>query len=175
MFPGGSNGRIPIAAVTGSAGKTTTSRMVAHILSQKGFTTGLTTTDAVYLDGDLVRRGDFAWSLGARIVLMDPSVDVAVLETARGGIINNGLAFDHSNVGAVLNIGQDHIELFLRHDSRRRGQDLAPQRSTPLQTDDRQRAVVFKEADVVLQRVVGDSMLQPDFTNSRGWVIRVVV
>ena len=116
LFPNGSDGRIPTAAITGTNGKTTTSRMLARILREAGGeigvgTVGLVTTHGVTIDGALVAKGDFSGSSGARIVLGDPLVEAAVLETARGGIITGGLAFDWCNVSAVLNIADDHLGL----------------------------------------------------------------
>ncbi len=114
LFPGKGNGRIPIAAITGTNGKTTTSRMLAHILRIAGSdigieNVGLVTTDGVHINGDLVAKGDFAGGTGTRVLLRDPSVDAAVLETSRGGISKSGLGFDWSDVGAVLNVTSDHL------------------------------------------------------------------
>jgi len=116
LFPEKGNGRIPIAAITGTNGKTTTSRMLAHILRSAGDaigikTVGLVTTDGVHVDDQLVGKGDFAGGTGARVLLRDPSVEAAVLETARGGIVKSGLAFEHCDVAAFLNVATDHIGL----------------------------------------------------------------
>jgi cyanophycin synthetase len=114
LFPGKSNGRIPIAAVTGTNGKTTTSRMTAHILRQAGGEigvgcVGLVTTVGAQIDDQIVARGDIAGASGARVLLRDPMVEAAVVETARGGIVKGGMAFDWCDVGAVLNIAHDHV------------------------------------------------------------------
>ncbi|WP_193368878.1 Mur ligase family protein [Pelagibius marinus] len=114
LFPGKSNGRIPIVAVTGTNGKTTTSRMTAHILRRAGGeigvgTVGLVTTSGAEIDGQTVARGDIAGASGARVLLRDPSVEAAVLETSRGGIVKGGMAFDWCDVSAVLNIANDHL------------------------------------------------------------------
>ncbi|NDD29096.1 MAG: cyanophycin synthetase [Proteobacteria bacterium] len=111
LFPPGTPFRVPILSVTGTNGKTTTARMCAHILKMAGQKVGLTTTDGIYIDGNLVRRGDMTGPWSARMVLKDPSIDVAVLETARGGILRSGLGFDRSNIGAVLNVSDDHLGL----------------------------------------------------------------
>ncbi len=111
LFPPGTPSRIPIVAITGTNGKTTTSRMVAHILKMSGRRTGLTTTDGIYLDGERVLKGDMTGPWSARVVLRDPSVDAAVLETARGGILREGLGFDRCDVGCVLNVTSDHLGL----------------------------------------------------------------
>ncbi len=109
LFPANTQSRIPILAVTGTNGKTTVARMVAHILKMTGLRVGLTTTDGIYIDGQLYMRGDMTGPWSARMVLKNPSVDAAVLETARGGILREGLGFDRCDVGAVLNISNDHL------------------------------------------------------------------
>jgi cyanophycin synthetase len=111
LFPPGTPNRIPIATITGTNGKTTTARMVAHILKLCGRTVGLTTTDGVYINGQLTVKGDMTGPVAARMVLRDPSVDVAVLETARGGILRRGLGYRKCMVGAVLNVQSDHLGL----------------------------------------------------------------
>lgn len=109
LFPPGTPFRVPILSITGTNGKTTTSRMCAHILKMAGHKVGLTTTDGIYIDGSPVRFGDMTGPWSARMVLKDPSIDVAVLETARGGMLRSGLGFDRCDVGAVLNISDDHL------------------------------------------------------------------
>ena len=109
LFPEGSPSRIPIAAITGTNGKTTTSRMLAHILKAAGHIVGMTSTDGVYIDGHLSVKGDMTGPVSCNIVLRDPSVDIAVLETARGGIVRAGLGYRQSNVSAVLNVTEDHL------------------------------------------------------------------
>jgi cyanophycin synthetase len=109
LFPAGANARIPVAAITGTNGKTTTSRMLASIMKSAGFTTGMTSTDGVYIDGHLTVKGDMTGPTAAQIVLRDPSVDFAIMETARGGIVKRGLGYSTCNVGACLNISADHL------------------------------------------------------------------
>ncbi len=111
LFPPRSPARIPIIAITGTNGKTTVARMVAHILKMNGERVGLTTTDGIYIDSQLYLKGDMTGPWSARIVLKDPTVDAAVLETARGGILREGIGFDRCDVGAVLNISNDHLGL----------------------------------------------------------------
>jgi len=111
LFPSGTPCRIPIAAITGTNGKTTTTRMVAHILKLAGYTVGMTTTDGVYIDGVLTLRGDMTGPWSSQLVLRDPRVDAAVLETARGGIVRSGLGWRKCSVGAVLNVASDHLGL----------------------------------------------------------------
>ena len=98
LFPPDAPSRIPIAAVTGTNGKTTTSRMLAHILKMSGMTVGLTSTDGVYIDGKLSVSGDMTGPVSANMILRDPSVDAAVMETARGGLLRGGLGYQNCNV-----------------------------------------------------------------------------
>ncbi len=111
LFPPDSPSRIPIAAVTGTNGKTTTARMLAHILKMCGFTVGLTSTDGVYIDGQLSVPGDMTGPVSAKMILRDPSVDAAVMETARGGMLRGGLGFQTCNVACCLNVAADHLGL----------------------------------------------------------------
>ena len=111
LFPPGAPSQVPIAAITGTNGKTTTARMLAHITKMGGFTPGLTTTDGVYIDGQRTVEGDMTGPVSARMVLSDPQIDIAVLETARGGLLRAGMGVPKVNVGAVLNVQSDHLGL----------------------------------------------------------------
>lgn len=111
LFPPGIPSRIPIAAITGTNGKTTTTRMLAHIHKLDGKVVGMTTTDGVYLDGRLTVSGDMTGPVAARMVLTDPHVQVAVLETARGGLLRAGLGYRHPDVACCLNVSADHLGL----------------------------------------------------------------
>lgn len=111
LFPKGDPARIPIASITGTNGKTTTTRMTAHVMKSAGRHVGMTTTDAVYIDGHKTVEGDMTGPAAARMVLRDPTVDMAVLETARGGLLRRGLGYRRCNVGAVLNVAADHLGL----------------------------------------------------------------
>ncbi|HSY05239.1 MAG TPA: cyanophycin synthetase [Steroidobacteraceae bacterium] len=111
LFPPGAAARVPIAAITGTNGKTTTARMLAHITKMAGFTPGLTTTDGVYIDGQRTVQGDMTGPVSARMVLADPQIDIAVLETARGGLLRAGMGVNEVSVGAVLNVQPDHLGL----------------------------------------------------------------
>src|SRR6185369_2164596 len=111
LFPNGAPSRIPVEAITGTNGKTTTSRMVAHILKMSGRRVGLTTTDGIYIDGERVLKGDMTGPWSARVVLTDPTIEAAVLETARGGMLREGLGWDRCDVGCVLNVTADHLGL----------------------------------------------------------------
>jgi cyanophycin synthetase len=111
LYPPGSEPTIPVIAVTGTNGKTTTTRLIAHLFRNTGRTVGFTTTDGVYLHNRLVMEGDMTGPFAANIILTNPTVDVAVLETARGGILRAGLGFDECDVGVVLNVSADHLGL----------------------------------------------------------------
>jgi cyanophycin synthetase len=111
LFPAGSPARVPIACITGTNGKTTTSRMLAHIAKMAGFTPGLTTTDGVYIDGQRTVEGDMTGPVATRMVLADARIDIAVLEIARGGLLRAGMGVPYANVGAVLNVQADHLGL----------------------------------------------------------------
>jgi cyanophycin synthetase len=112
LFGEHGNGRIPVVAVTGTNGKTTTVRLIAHLLSRKGLRVGMTSTDGVYIQGQRIDTGDCSGPRSARNVLQHPDVDAAVLETARGGMLREGLAFDRCDVAVVTNVGSgDHLGL----------------------------------------------------------------
>lgn len=111
LFPKGSDGRIPIIAVTGTNGKTTTTRLTAHICKTAGRKVGYTTSDGVYIQNQLMMKGDCTGPLSAQFVLRDPTVDFAVLECARGGLLKAGLAFQNCNVSIVTNVTADHLGL----------------------------------------------------------------
>ena len=111
LFPPGKPARIPILTVTGTNGKTTTSRMLAHIYKLSGKLVGLATTEGVYIDGQLGVAGDMTGPKASRMVLRDPSVEVAVVETARGGLLRAGLGFRRADLSACLNISEDHLGL----------------------------------------------------------------
>lgn len=111
LFPKGSAGNIPIIAITGTNGKTTTTRLTAHIAKTAGYKVGYTTSDGVYIQNQLMMKGDCTGPVSSQFVLKDPTVDFAVLECARGGILKSGLAFQHCDVSIVTNISADHIGL----------------------------------------------------------------
>jgi cyanophycin synthetase len=111
LFPGGTPSRIPIVAVTGSNGKTTTTRMISHIFKGMGRSVGMTTTDGIYIDERLVKRADASGPKSAQMVLQNPRIDFAVFETARGGILREGLGYGKNDVAVVLNVTGDHLGL----------------------------------------------------------------
>ena len=111
LFPKENTGRIPIIAITGTNGKTTTSRLVAHIAKAAGYKVGYTTSDGVYIQNQMMMKGDCTGPASAHFVLKDPTVDFAVLESARGGILRSGLAFRNCDIAIVTNVAADHMGL----------------------------------------------------------------
>ena len=111
LFPKGSAGRIPIIAITGTNGKTTTARLTAHIAKSAGYKVGYTTSDGVYIQNQMMMKGDCTGPVSSTFVLRDPTVDFAVLECARGGILKNGLAFQNCDIAIITNVSTDHIGL----------------------------------------------------------------
>ncbi|HRO42912.1 MAG TPA: cyanophycin synthetase [Flavipsychrobacter sp.] len=111
LYPPGTSARIPIIAVSGTNGKTTTTRLIAHIVKQMGHKVGYTTTDGVYIQNQMMMRGDCTGPVSSEFVLRDPTVDFAVLECARGGILRAGLGFHNCDVAVVTNVAEDHLGL----------------------------------------------------------------
>ncbi len=111
LFPSGTTARIPIVAVTGTNGKTTTTRLIAHMAKMMGHKVGYTTSDGIYIQNHMVDRGDCTGPVSAEFVLKDPTVDFAVLETARGGLVRAGLGFHSCDIAIVTNIAPDHLGL----------------------------------------------------------------
>lgn len=130
LYPNNSPSRIPVVAVTGTNGKTTTTRLVAHLARQAGHHVGFTTTDGIFIDQNLVYYGDCSGPSSAQTILRDPAVDFAVLECARGGIMRSGLGFDKCNISIVTNISEDHMGL----DGLRTLKDLANVKAVVPQT-----------------------------------------
>ncbi len=111
LFPPGTPSTIPTACITGTNGKTTTARMLAHIMKLAGYTVGLSSTDGVYIDGHLSVEGDMTGPMATNMILRDPTVDAAVLETARGGMLRRGMGIAHCDVAACINVSADHLGL----------------------------------------------------------------
>lgn len=109
LYPPGKSARIPIIAVTGTNGKTTTSRLIAHIVKSNGTRVGFTTSDGIYVQNTLLMKGDTTGPVSAEFILRDPTVEFAVLETARGGILRAGLGFNKCDIGVITNIQEDHL------------------------------------------------------------------
>lgn len=111
LYPPGKPSRIPIIAVTGTNGKTTTTRLMAHIVKYNGYKVGYTTSDGIYVQNHLLEKGDTTGPISAEFILKDPTVEFAVLETARGGILRAGLGFSRCDIGIITNIQEDHLGL----------------------------------------------------------------
>lgn len=111
LYPPGTSARIPIIAVSGTNGKTTTTRLMAHLCKQQGHKVGYTTTDGVYIQNEMMMKGDCTGPISAEFVLKDPTVDFAVLECARGGILRAGLGFHNCDIAIITNIAADHLGL----------------------------------------------------------------
>jgi cyanophycin synthetase len=111
LYPAGKSARIPIIAITGTNGKTTTTRLIAHIVKNNGRRVGFTTSDGIYVQNTMMMKGDTTGPVSSEFILKDPTVDFAVLETARGGILRSGLGFNSCDIGVITNIQEDHLGL----------------------------------------------------------------
>lgn len=118
LYPQGKPFRIPIIAVTGTNGKTTTTRLISHIVKNNGYRVGFTTSDGIYIQNTMLTKGDTTGPLSAEFILKDPTVEFAVLETARGGILRSGLGFNYCDIGVLTNIKEDHLGLSDIHNLR---------------------------------------------------------
>lgn len=152
MFNAGDNARIPLVAVSGTNGKTTTVRLIAHLLGQNGLRVGMTNSDGVYIDGQRIDSGDCSGPKSARNVLLHPDVDAAVFETARGGVLREGLAFDRCDVAVVTNIGiGDHLGLNYIHTV----DDLAVVKRVVVQNVTPTGTAVLNAADPMVVKMAG--------------------
>jgi cyanophycin synthetase len=149
LFPDDVPYRVPIVALTGTNGKTTTSRMVAHMLKMTGKRVGLTTSSGIYIDGEPYLKGDMTGPWSAKMVLRDPTIDAAVLETARGGILREGLGFDRCDVGCVLNVTEDHLGIAGINTV----EDLARVKSLVVEVVDRNGSSVLNADDPLVARM----------------------
>ncbi|MFA6248158.1 MAG: cyanophycin synthetase [Mucilaginibacter sp.] len=111
LYPPGKSARIPIIAITGTNGKTTTTRLIAHIVKNNGLRVGFTTSDGIYVQNNMMLKGDTTGPVSSEFILKDPTVEFAVLETARGGILRSGLGFSRCDIGVITNIQEDHLGL----------------------------------------------------------------
>ncbi|MBV2193792.1 MAG: cyanophycin synthetase [Azonexus sp.] len=152
MYPDAGEARIPLVAVAGTNGKTTTTRLIAHLLGQQQLRVGMTTTDGIYIDGQRIDSDDCSGPKSARNVLLHPDVDAAVLETARGGVLREGLAFDRCDVAVVTNIGQgDHLGLAYINTV----EDLAVVKRVIVQNVAPRGMAVLNAADPVVAQMAG--------------------
>lgn len=149
LYPPGQPFRIPIIAVTGTNGKTTTTRLIAHILKFSGLRVGFTTSDGIYIQNRLLEKGDTTGPLSAGFVLKDPTVEFAVLETARGGILRSGLGYDHCDMAVLTNITEDHLGLKEVHTLR----DLARVKKVVLDSVKRTGWCVLNAEDLYSMRL----------------------
>ncbi|KOS08100.1 cyanophycin synthetase [Flavobacterium akiainvivens] len=115
LYPPGKPSRIPIFAITGTNGKTTTTRLLAHIVKNNGYRVGFTTSDGIYIQNHMLEKGDTTGPFSAEYILKDPTVEFAVLETARGGILRSGLGFSRCDIGIITNIQEDHLGMLDIH------------------------------------------------------------
>ncbi len=152
MFAAGDDARIPVVAVTGTNGKTTTTRAIAHLLQQRGLRVGMTCTDGIYVEGRRIDTGDCSGPKSARTVLAHPRVDAAVLETARGGMLREGLGFDWCDVAVVTNVGEgDHLGLGGIHSV----EELARVKSIPVRRVSERGAAVLNADDPLVVAMAG--------------------
>lgn len=183
LYPDISKASIPIVSVTGTNGKTTTTRMIAHTLRVAGMNVGMTTTSGIYINGKLIQKGDNTGPISAMAVLTNPTVDAAVLETARGGIIKKGLAYNEADVAVLTNISEDHLGL----DGIKTLEDLAFVKSLVIETvkkdgycvlnaDDSMVTYLLKRANgnVILFSIDGKSLLFKGHVESGGIGVTII-
>lgn len=151
LFPEG-EGRIPIVAVTGTNGKTTTARLMAHLMRETGTCTGLTTTEGIYINGEQIVKGDCSGPRSAAVVLHDPAVEFAVLECARGGILRSGLPFDACDYGIVTNVAADHLGLQDIHNI----DDMARVKSVVAHAVKKEGYAILNAADALVLKMADD-------------------
>lgn len=152
LYPPGKPFRIPIIAVTGTNGKTTTTRIISHIVKNNGYRVGFTTSDGIYIQNTMLSKGDTTGPLSAEFVLKDPTVEFAVLETARGGILRSGLGFGLCDIGVLTNIKEDHLGLNDIHTLK----DLARVKRVVLDSVKKDGWCVLNAGDDYSMRMAGD-------------------
>ncbi len=159
LFPPGVPSRIPIVSITGTNGKTTTVRMVSHILRISGKKVGFTTTEGIYIGNERIVKGDTTGPWSAKVVLKDPSVEVAVFETARGGILREGLGYDYADIGCVLNVSEDHLGL--------RGietvEEMAEVKSVVIEAVKKEGFAVLNACDEVVRNLHKNTIAKPAY------------
>lgn len=152
LYPPGKPSRIPIIAVTGTNGKTTTTRLMAHIVKNNGFKVGFTTSDGIYIQNHMMEKGDTTGPLSAEYILKDPTVEFAVLETARGGILRAGLGFSRCDIGIITNIQEDHLGLNDIHTL----EDLARVKATVVKSIKKDGWAVLNAEDEQCMKIAND-------------------
>jgi len=152
LYPQGKAFRIPIIAVTGTNGKTTTTRLISHIVKNNGYRVGFTTSDGIYIQNTMLAKGDTTGPISAEFVLKDPTVEFAVLETARGGILRSGLGFTQCDIGVLTNIVEDHLGLNDIHNLR----DLTKVKRVVLDSVKKDGWSVLNADDDYSMRLMGD-------------------
>lgn len=152
LYPPGKPSRIPIIAVTGTNGKTTTTRLLAHIVKNNGYKVGFTTSDGIYIQNHMMEKGDTTGPVSAEYILKDPTVEFAVLETARGGILRAGLGFSRCDIAVITNIQEDHLGLNDIHTL----EDLARVKSTVVRSVKKDGWAVLNAEDEQCRRIADD-------------------
>ena len=149
LYPPGKPSRIPIIAVTGTNGKTTTTRLLAHIVKYNGFKVGYTTSDGIYVQNHMLEKGDTTGPISAEYILKDPTVEFAVLETARGGILRSGLGFSRCDIGIITNIQEDHLGISDIHSL----EDLARVKSVVVRSVKKEGWAILNAEDVNCMKI----------------------
>lgn len=152
LYPPGKPSRIPIIAVTGTNGKTTTTRLIAHIVKNNGFKVGFTTSDGIYIQNHMMEKGDTTGPISAEYILKDPTVEFAVLETARGGILRSGLGFSRCDIGIITNIQEDHLGLADIHTL----EDLARVKATVVKSIKKDGWAILNAEDEYCLKIAGE-------------------
>ncbi|WP_445452550.1 cyanophycin synthetase [Flavobacterium sp. 25HG05S-40] len=152
LYPPGKPSRIPIIAVTGTNGKTTTTRLLAHIVKNNGFKVGFTTSDGIYVQNHMMEKGDTTGPISAEYILKDPTVEFAVLETARGGILRSGLGFSRCDIAIITNIQEDHLGLSDIHTL----EDLARVKSTVVKSVKKDGWAILNAEDEQCLRIANE-------------------
>ncbi len=152
LYPPGKPSRIPIIAVTGTNGKTTTTRLLAHIVKNNGYRVGFTTSDGIYIQNHMMEKGDTTGPLSAEYILKDPTVEFAVLETARGGILRAGLGFSRCDIGLITNIQEDHLGLNDIHTL----EDLMRVKATVVKAIKKDGWAILNAEDDYCMKIAGD-------------------
>ncbi len=152
LYPPGKPSRIPIIAVTGTNGKTTTTRLLAHIVKNNGYKVGFTTSDGIYIQNHMMEKGDTTGPISAEYILKDPTVEFAVLETARGGILRSGLGFSRCDIAIITNIQEDHLGISDIHNL----DDLARVKSTVVKSVKKDGWAILNAEDEHCLKIAND-------------------